>query len=127
MSSIAVAYILDKAFSANGGLRPYRELSSFFKSLTSEHAPNAHIENIYRKNGARGFLVFYQRNDHLNYLFKPEVTAILTANNYEAQLSGKTALKRNIFLVDIPDEITRKNEDEIKLEILKITDKIVHF
>ena len=127
MSSTAVAYILDKTFNENGNCRPYREFSQFIKTLTSEHAPHAYIDKIYRKDGTRGFLLFYQRDDHLNYLFKPEVSASLNDNNYEAFLSTRTAQKRNIFLVDIPEEVIQKTKDEIKSEILKSTDKIIHF
>ena len=126
MSSTAVAYILDKNVTENVNLRSYHEFSPFFKTLTSDHAPNSHIEKILRKDGARGFLVFYQRGDHLNYLFTPEITEILTANNYEARLSSKTSQMRNIFLVDVAREITQKNKSEIMLEISKTTDKIIN-
>ena len=106
MSSTAVAYILDKAFDDSGNCRPYLEFSQFIKQLTSDNASHAHIVKIFRKDGARGFFVFYQRDDHLNYLFKSEVTKILNDKKYEAYLSTKTALKRNIFLVDVSEEIT---------------------
>ena len=126
MSSTAVVYIQDKAINESVKLRPYHEFSPFFRSLTSNHSPHAHIEKIHRRDGSRGFLVFYQRGDHLNYLFKPEVTEILNANNYEAQLSDRTGQDRNIFLVDVPTEITQKSKNEISQEISKTTDKIIN-
>ena len=64
-----------------------------------------------------GFLVYYQHDIDVNFIYKPENQAKLQQNQLTARLSYDTENNRDIYILKTPGEIYNKYEANLTIEL----------
>ena len=118
MATVYVHYVNS---SENGETRSLNEFNNDFRSITPS---NVHIKNINQRG--QGFFVDYLSDESANYIFKPEVENYLASKNLSASLVFDLAHLREIFMVNVPDEIFNKSPEAILTEIQTLYSTIIH-
>ena len=64
-----------------------------------------------------GYIIEYQNDENANYFFKADNSRKLLEQNLIAQISYNTALQREIYIINIPQDSYDKNDEQITLEL----------